>query len=92
MNNGEQVQTLTGHNQSVNTIAISPDGNTLASGGQDGLKMWNLTTGELKIQPDANSKLVIAKDQPVTEIAFSADGKILASGGLNQKINIWLNQ
>lgn len=92
INNGQQIRTLKGHNNWVNTIAISPDGNTLASGGQDGMKLWDLTTGELKNISPENSNSVMAWTQPITEIAFSSDGKMIATGGVDQKINIWLNQ
>ncbi len=37
---------LTGHTSSVNSIALSPDGVTLASGSSDNtIGLWNLNTG-----------------------------------------------
>jgi WD40 repeat protein len=92
VNQGTVVRTLLGHKSWVNAIAINPDGTTLASGGQDGIKLWDLTTGELINQPNENSNSLNPWLQPITEIAFSADGTTLASGGLDDKINIWLNQ
>jgi WD40 repeat protein len=38
--------TLTGHRGVVNTLAFSPDGKTIASGGSDGaIRIWNLDKG-----------------------------------------------
>jgi len=40
--------TLTGHSQHVLSVAISPDGQTLASGGGDNtVKLWEVSTGKL---------------------------------------------
>jgi WD40 repeat protein len=76
---------LTGHNNWVNTIAINPNGQTLASGGRDGIKLWNLTTGELITTLYGHSDWVSA-------IAFSPDGTKLATGGFDRRINLWLLQ
>ncbi|HAJ61531.1 MAG TPA: serine/threonine protein kinase, partial [Cyanobacteria bacterium UBA8543] len=41
--------TLTGHSDWVKCLAITPDGQMLASGSQDKtIKLWQLDTGELK--------------------------------------------
>lgn len=82
---GELVRTLTGHNNWVNTIAINPNGQTLASGGRDGIKLWNLTTGELLNTLYGHSDWVSA-------ITFSPDGTKLATGGFDRRVNLWLLQ
>ena len=38
--------TLTGHSDSVHTVAFSPKGNCVASGSQD-VKIWDTATGAL---------------------------------------------
>jgi WD40 repeat protein len=46
--NGQEIATLTGHLQTVNTLAFSPDGQTLASGSADKtIKLWHWQTGNL---------------------------------------------
>ena len=41
---GEHRQTLTGHASLVKSLAFSPDGGTLVSGGEDGtIFLWQLT-------------------------------------------------
>ena len=39
--------TLTGHTRTVHTVAFSPDGKTLASGGGDeAIKLWDVIGGQ----------------------------------------------
>ena len=46
---GRRVQTLNGHTRTVWTLAFSPDGKTLASGGVDfAILLWDIETGALK--------------------------------------------
>jgi WD40 repeat protein len=67
------VQTLKGHSESVRRVAISPDGQMLASGSADQtIKLWNLETGKLLYTLEGHSSLVVS-------VAFSPDGKTLAS-------------
>ena len=62
------------HRSDVYSIAFSPDGNTLASGGQDGtLFLWDAQTGEFR------RELEWHRDH-VSSIAFSPDGNTLVSG------------
>jgi WD40 repeat protein len=43
LNTGQLLTTLTGHSNSVNSFAITPDGQTLVSGSQDRtIKVWRL--------------------------------------------------
>ncbi len=65
--------TLTGHSDTVQSLAISPDGTTLATGSLDHtIKLWNLATGELLSTLTGHSSVVLS-------LAFSPDGKTLAS-------------
>ncbi len=65
------------------TVAFSPDGETFASGGSDGLaRLWNLKTGKVLQEFAGHSDFVSA-------VSFSRDGKILLSGDGDGKIKLW---
>ncbi len=67
------IHTLTGHSGKAASLAVSFDGRTIASGGDDNtIKLWNLETGELLHSLTGQSGRVLT-------IALSPDGQTLAS-------------
>lgn len=67
------IHTLNGHSGKAASIAVSFDGRTIASGGDDNtVKLWHLGTGELLQTLTGNSGRVLT-------IALSPDGQTLAS-------------
>ena len=64
----ECVKTFGGHTNSVSSVAYSLDGKYLATGSADGVKLWNVTTGEhvKKLNGQGN-------------VVYSPDGKYIAS-------------
>ncbi|MFF5113517.1 WD40 repeat domain-containing serine/threonine protein kinase [Streptosporangium sp. NPDC000509] len=69
---------LRGHTETVNTVAFSPDGETLATGGGDGaVILWDARTRRPIGEP------MKGHTRAVDSIAFSPDGRLLASGGNN---------
>ncbi|MCC5658291.1 serine/threonine protein kinase [Nostoc sp. XA010] len=78
--------TLTGHSgtfSSVNALAISPDGYTLASASDDkNIKLWDLNTKKVL----AN---LLGHSQAVKSVTFSPDGKILATASNDKTIKLW---
>ena len=92
---GTHKQALTTHSKYVTSIAFSPDGQTLASGGVEGyfildgklvsfggLRLWDVTTGSLL------HNFLTGREQGVTGVSFSPDGKILASSSYDATIRL----
>ena len=71
---GAELDLLTGHTSEVESLAFSPDGTTLASGGKWGdntIRLWDVDTGQLKAT-------LTGAPNSVRSLAFSPDGKTLA--------------
>jgi len=70
------------HSASVNSLAISADGQTLVSGGADQMiKVWNLANEE-----ETHS---FNHADGVLSVAISSDGQLIASGSVNKTIKVW---
>src|SRR5262245_62401378 len=80
--------TLVGHTDGVTSVAYSPDGKTLASGGLDGtIKLWNVATS--KEQATLSEHKYSGHRYWVYCVAFCPDGKALASGSERRTIKLW---
>jgi WD40 repeat protein len=80
---GSLVRTLTGHTDSVYSVAFSPDGRLLASGSRDAtIKLWEVASGSLV-------RSLSGHVSDVTSVAFSPDGRLLASGSADNTIKLW---
>ena len=67
----------------VRSVAFSPDGQTLASGGADhAIRLWEVETGRLEATLDGHAG-------EVESVAFSPDGRTLASGGGDYPVRLW---
>jgi WD40 repeat protein len=77
------ITTLSGHLTGVSSIALTPDGQILASGSADRtIKIWNLSTGKVQTTLSGHSSAV-------NSVAFSPDGQTLASGSVDKTIKLW---
>ncbi|MEG4489010.1 AAA-like domain-containing protein, partial [Microcoleus sp. D2_18a_B4] len=74
---------LEGHNNSVWSVAFSPDGKTLASASSDNtIQLWDL-------QSQKPIATLTGHSNSVRSVAFSPDGKTLASASSDNTIKLW---
>jgi predicted NACHT family NTPase len=71
-----------GHTGRAFSVVFSPDGKTLATGGTDKIKLWEVRTGEERATLKGHTSRV-------RSVAYSPDGKTLASGSDDQTIKLW---
>ncbi len=72
---------LAGHDGPVRSVAFSPNGELVASGGDDNsIRLWDVAQGEL-------SQVLRGHGNAVRSIAFSPEGRFLLSGGQEKKGN-----
>src|SRR5436190_19088557 len=64
---------------SVKSVAINSDGTLIASGGDDGVKLWEIESGRLVRDLDGSSSAAVA---------FSPDGMWVASDG-HEEVSLW---
>jgi WD40 repeat protein len=85
LGDGRRLQSLGGHDREACSVAFSPDGRLLVSGGgaaDQSVKLWDWRAGrEIHAGKGHLGK--------VWAVAFSPDGKRIASGGYDGSVRIW---
>ena len=75
---------MTGHTDWVSSVAFSPDGHRIVSGGYDRtLRLWNADTRGAIGEPMA------AHTGWVSSVAFSPDGRRIVSASADQTLRLW---
>jgi WD40 repeat protein len=77
---------LTGHTDPIYSVAVSPDGRSVATGSFDKtIKLWDLAAGkEARALGGKNGH-----QNQVLSVAFSPSGDLLASGGSDNVVKLW---
>lgn len=85
------VQTLTGHQGEITALALSPDGELIASGSTDKtIRLWSLETGELLYTWLGRSfRFSAGHNDRITALAFSPSSEILVSSSADGTIKQW---
>jgi WD40 repeat protein len=80
---GECRYILNGHTNAVKIVVYSPQGDQVASGGNDGLvKLWDDGTGECLHTLAGHTK-------DVTSVVFSSSGDQIVSGSYDKTVRLW---
>jgi WD40 repeat protein len=78
-----ELRRLEGHTGIVNMAAFSPDGDTLASVGEEGsVLLWNWRTGQQR-------KTLEGHTAGVLHVTWSPDGKTLATSSRDKTVILW---
>ena len=77
------LKSFEGHSYSVNSVAFSPDGQSILSGSKDKtIKLWDKGSGKMLKSFEGHSN-------SVNSVAFSPDGQSILSGSSDKTIKLW---
>jgi eukaryotic-like serine/threonine-protein kinase len=80
---GTTLLTCTGHSDSVNSVAWSPDGTLLASASDDRtIRVWDIHSGDAILTCTGHSA-------PVNSVVWSPNGTLLASASSDKTVRVW---
>ncbi len=80
---GSLVRKFEGHRDALYALALSPDGQTLATGSYDQkIKLWSVANG-------TEVKTLSGHNGGVFGLSFRPDGKVLASASADRTVKLW---
>jgi WD40 repeat protein len=92
-NTGRDLRVFDGTFGAVFTVALSPDGKLIATGGRTAKPVENGPKGGEVILWDVATRraltTMVGHTSWVTSVAFSPNGRLLATGGLDRTVKVW---
>ena len=83
---GARLYPFEGHKGEVNTVAITPNGKHVVSGGDDGtIRLWELSSGR-ELHKFAGDEGHLGK---VFDVAVSPNSRVVLSGGADKTAKLW---
>ena len=81
------VTTFRGHKSQVNTVAFSPLGESIVSGGADNqILLWATDTY------GGSKRQLVENSAPVYAVSISPNGRLIASAGADKSVKVWANK
>jgi WD40 repeat protein len=77
------VRRFTGHESTVWSVAVTPDGKFVVSGSDDKtVRLWDLATGK-------EVRRFTGHEAPVYRVAVTPDGQYVVSGSGDKTVRVW---